>query len=125
MPIYEYRCGDCRKKTTVITLSVNETVEPVCSHCGSRTLTKLVSRVAVRKSEESRLESLADPSSLAGLDENDPKSVARWMKRMGQEMGEEGGEDLDEEIDKAMEEAAREKEAGEGGGDTGDEGEDL
>jgi putative FmdB family regulatory protein len=125
MPIYEYRCGDCRKKTTVITLSVNETVEPVCSHCGSRALTKLVSRVAVRKSEESRLESLADPSSLAGLDENDPKSVARWMKRMGQEMGEEGGEDLDEEIDKAMEEAAKEKEAGEGGGDTGDEGEDL
>src|SRR5512138_427220 len=114
MPIYEYRCADCRKKTTVITLSVKEAVDPVCSHCGGRSLTKLVSRVAVRKSEESRLEGLADPSSLAGLDENDPKSVARWMKKMGREMGEDAGEDFDGEVDQAMEEAAREKEAGEG-----------
>src|SRR5512143_1547599 len=112
MPIYEYRCADCRKKTTVITLSVNEAVDPVCSHCGRRHMTKLVSRVAIRKSEESRLESLADPSTLAGLDENDPQSVARWMKKMGREMGEEAGEDFDAEVDKAMEEAAREKEAG-------------
>jgi putative FmdB family regulatory protein len=125
MPIYEFRCADCRRKTTVITLSVRETFEPVCSHCGGRNLTKLVSRVAVRRSEESRLESLADPSSLAGLDENDPKSVALWMKKMGREMGEESGEDLDEEIDKVMEDAASEKEAGEDIGGAGDEGEDL
>jgi len=116
MPIYEYRCADCRKKTTVVTLAVGAAVEPVCQHCGGRSLTKLVSRVAVRRSEESRMESLADPSSLSGLDENDPKSVARWMKKMGREMGEEAGEDFDEEVDKAMEEAEREKTAGEDGG---------
>jgi putative FmdB family regulatory protein len=115
MPIYEYRCADCRKKTTVITLAVGAAVDPVCRHCGGRSMAKLVSRVAVRRSEESRLESLADPSSLAGLDENDPKSVAKWMKRMGREMGEEAGEDFDEEVEKAVEEAEREKEAGEGG----------
>ena len=116
MPIYEYRCADCRKKTTVVTLAVGAAVEPVCQHCGGRSLTKLVSRVAVRRSEESRMESLADPSSLSGLDENDPKSVARRMKKMGREMGEEAGEDFDEEVDKAMEEAEREKTAGEDGG---------
>ena len=121
MPIYEYRCADCRKKTTVVTLSVGAAVEPVCQHCGGRSLTKLVSRVAVRRSEESRMESLADPSSLSGLDENDPKSVARWMKKMGREMGEEAGEDFDEEVDKAMEEAEREKAAGEDGGLPGDD----
>ena len=97
-----------------MTLSVHAAVDPVCSHCGGRALTKLVSRVAVRRSEESRLESLSDPSSLAGLDENDPKSVARWMKRMGKEMGDESGEDFDEEVDKAMEEAEKEKDAGAG-----------
>jgi len=117
MPIYEYRCADCRKKTTVVTLAVSAAVDPVCSHCGGRNLTKLVSRVAVRKSEESRLEGLADPSSLSGLDENDPKSVARWMKRMGKEMGEEAGEDFEEEVDKAMEDAGRDGETGEGGDD--------
>lgn len=125
MPIYEYRCADCRKKTTVVTLSVGAAVEPVCQHCGGRSMTKLVSRVAVRKSEESRLESLADPSSLGGLDENDPKSVARWMKKMGKEMGEEAGEDFDEEVDKAMEEAKRDKGAGTGDDLGGSSDEDL
>ncbi|MGB8957894.1 MAG: zinc ribbon domain-containing protein [Candidatus Aminicenantales bacterium] len=117
MPVYEYRCADCRKKTTVVTLAVSAAVDPVCSHCGGRKMTKLVSRVAIGKSEESRLESLADPSSLAGLDEDDPKSVARWVKKMGREMGEESGENFDEEVDKAMEEAEREKAPGEGGSD--------
>lgn len=121
MPIYEFRCADCGRKTTVVTLSVGAAVDPVCRHCGGRSMTKLVSRVAVRRSEESRLESLADPSSLAGLDENDPKSVAKWMKRMGREMGEEAGEDFDEEVEKAVEEAEREKAAGEGTGPAGDD----
>jgi putative FmdB family regulatory protein len=125
MPIYEYRCADCRKKTTVVTLSVSAAVDPVCSHCGGRNLVKLVSRVAVRKSDESRLESLADPSALTGLDENDPKSVARWMKKLGREMGEEAGEDFDAEVDKAMEEAERDKEAGADGALGGGDGEDL
>lgn len=50
------------------------------------------------------MESLADPSSLAGLDENDPKSVARWAKKMGQEMGEDLGEDWDQMVDEMLEE---------------------
>jgi putative FmdB family regulatory protein len=117
MPIYEYRCADCRRKTTVVTLAVSVAVDPVCGHCGGRNLAKLVSRVAVRKSEESRLEGMADPSALSGLDESDPKSVARWMKKMGREMGEEAGEGFDEEVDKAMEDAERDTEAGGEGGD--------
>jgi len=125
MPIYEYRCGACGRKTTVVTLSVKAAVEPRCRHCGGADLRKLVSRVAVRRSEESRLESLADPSSLAGLDESDPKSVAKWMKRMGREMGEEAGEDFDEEVDQAMEEAAREGPAGAGDDFDGGGGEEL
>jgi hypothetical protein len=67
-------------------------------------MTRLISRVARVRSEESRLESLADPSKLGGLDENDPASMARWMKRMGKEMGEDLGEDVDSMVDQAMEE---------------------
>ncbi len=115
MPIYEYRCRDCGKKSSFVTLSVKSVSTPKCRKCGGANLAKLVSRVAVSRSEESRLESLADPSKLAGLDENDPKSMARWMKRMGKEMGEEMGEDFDQSIEEAMEEA----EKGEEGMDTG------
>ena len=40
------------------------------------------------------------PSNLSGLDESDPRAMARWMRKMGKEMGEElGGEDFDEMID--------------------------
>jgi hypothetical protein len=48
------------------------------------------------------MESLADPSSLAGLDENDPKSVTRLMKKMGREMGEDLGDDFDQAVEDEM-----------------------
>ena len=63
-----------------------------------------MSRFASPKSEEARLESLADPSHLSGLDENDPQSMARFMKKMGQEMG----EDLGDDVESAMEEGQQE-----------------
>jgi len=67
-------------------------------------MTKILSRVRVIRSEESRMESLADPSKWGGLDENDPKSMARWMKKMGKELGEDMGEDVDQMVEEAMEE---------------------
>ncbi|HEX9016090.1 MAG TPA: zinc ribbon domain-containing protein [Chloroflexota bacterium] len=100
MPIYEYRCHGCRKRVSVFFRSFNAISEPVCPECGSRDLTKLVSRVAVMKSEESRLEELSDPSSMSGLDENDPKSIAKWAKKMGSAMGEDLGPEYDEMIDR-------------------------
>jgi len=106
MPIYEYRCRTCGKKSTYVTLSVKAALEPACRSCGSRDVVKLVSRVSISRSEESRMESLADPSKLSGVDENDPKSLARWMKKMGKEMG----GDLDESIDEAMEQGEGEGE---------------
>ncbi len=117
MPIYEYRCRDCRRRSQILTLRVSEKVDEVCQHCGSRKLDRLMSRFAMPRSEESRLDSLADPSSFGDVDENDPRSVARWMRRMGREMGEEmGGEDFDEMVDSIE---SGEGDPGEGGDDVG------
>lgn len=58
-----------------------------------------MSRFASPKSEEARLESLADPNALAGLDENDPESMARFMKKMGDEMGEDLGDEMAESLE--------------------------
>ena len=44
------------------------------------------------------MEALANPSHLGDLDEQDPKSMARFMKKMGREMGEDLGDDFDEAI---------------------------
>ncbi len=103
-------------------LVLSASFHPVCKFCKGEDLEQLFSRFATPKSEESRLESLADPSSLSGLDENDPGSVARWMKKMGKELGEDfGGEDIDQIAEEAAQEAAGGGETGNGGGSSSDE----
>lgn len=116
MPIYEYRCRACGKRSEFITFRISETVSGVCQHCGSDQTQRIPSRVRVRLSEETRLERLADPSRFAGLDENDPKSMARFMKTMTQEMGDDLGEDMDVDamVEEAMEEEAKGKSLGSG-----------
>jgi hypothetical protein len=63
-----------------------------------------MSRFATVKSEEARLESLADPASAGDLDEEDPASVARFMKKMGREFGDDLGDDFEAAVDEAMDE---------------------
>ena len=94
MPLYEYRCLDCKKRSTILVMSLAHQAPAACSHCTSARVERILSRFASPKSEEARLEALADPGHLAGLDENDPKSMARFMKNMGEEMGEDLGDDV-------------------------------
>ncbi len=125
MPIYEYRCLDCGRKLSVFWRSRHD-VKPVsCRRCGSDRMVRIVSRVRLVRSEESRLDDLADEAMLADLDENDPRSLGRWMRRMSQELGEDLGPEFDEivgrleagespeEIEKSMPELADWAEGGE------------
>lgn len=104
MPIYEYRCDACGKISEFLLMRRDEAFAPQCKRCGSKKMTRILSKVRVIRSEESRLESLADPSKWGDLDEKDPKSVARMMKRLGKEFGEELGEEADQMVDEALEE---------------------
>ncbi len=72
-----------------------------------------MSRFATVKSEEARLDALAGDASFGDLNEDDPGSVARFMKKMGREFGEDLGEDFDAAVDEAM----TESEGGDGEGD--------
>jgi putative FmdB family regulatory protein len=114
MPIYEYQCERCRKRTSVLTMRVSERVEAVCKHCGSARMRRLMSRFATPRSEESRMDALSNPSGFSDVDENDPKSIARALRKMGKEMGDEmGGPEFDEAVDQL-----------ESGGDLDDGGDD-
>jgi hypothetical protein len=46
------------------------------------------------------LESLSDPSGLGDVDENDPRSMAKMMRRMGNELGEDMGPEFNETINR-------------------------
>ena len=63
-------------------------------------MTRVFSPFGIGHTEDDRLEKLADPSLLEGVDESDPRSLARWMRRMGREIGEEMPEELDEICDR-------------------------
>ncbi len=102
MPIYEYYCEACKKTSSFLFLRSSEEIVPFCKTCKSTDVRRVLSRVAVLKTDEQRMESLLDPGKLGGLDENDPRSVERLMKRMGSELGDELGEGFDEEMEAAL-----------------------
>src|SRR5919199_1142301 len=111
MPIYEYRCGNCRRRVSVFFRSFSSVGDAVCPRCGSAELTRLVSRVAVhRSSGGGDGEDFGDGDDefggmLDGLDENDPRAMAHALRRMSEESG--------EPIEPEMEEALGRLEAGE------------
>ena len=130
MPIYEYFCQDCKRRVSLLwqTFADAESRDPICPRCSGKNLRRLISRVAVVRSEESRIDSVADPSSLGDLDENDPKSLARWMRKMANETGEDLGPEFNEVIGRleaGEDPESIEKSMPDLSGDSGDSGDDF
>jgi len=99
MPVYEYVCRACgRRARLFMTFAEYDRATPVCPHCGRAELRRRVSRVAIARSESSRLDSLMDDRALAGLDEDDPRAMGQMMRRMSDELGEDMGGDFDEVV---------------------------
>lgn len=100
MPLYDYVCLDCKQRFDIFfTYAEYGSKLVACSHCQSANVRRRLPRVRVAKSEQSRMESLADPSALAGL-EDDPKAMAAMMRKMGSEMGEELPPEFDDVVDR-------------------------
>jgi putative FmdB family regulatory protein len=132
MPLYEFRCQNCHNRVSLQLSYAEYGVKAVtCPVCGSTALKRLIGRVRMAKSEDRRLDDMSDPAFLGDVDEEDPKSLARAMKKMGQEMGEdlppefgeitdrlESGEDP-EAIEKSMPELGAGMDEGGGGMDDG------
>lgn len=101
MPIYEYLCSQCGRRTSLLVLSRESTEAPRCRACGSAEVARVPSRFATPRSEEARVERLMDPARLGGLDPENPQDAARAVREWGREMGEEG-----EELEEMAEELA-------------------
>ena len=94
MPVYEFRCNDCGRKVTLTykTYAEYDAAMHTCPRCHSTNLTRLISRVAIRRSSIARLMSDdADDSVLDDFDESDPRAMGRLLREMSEEMGEDMG----------------------------------
>ena len=103
MPIYEYFCFDCKKRVSVLFRSMAEAEggASACPECAGTRLRRLMSRLRVLRSEENRIESMAEDSSLlSGLEEEDPRALAHFMRKMSDETGEPLDDELTEVVDR-------------------------
>ena len=72
MPTYDFVCLNCGQRFDVfLSYSKYGSTRVRCAHCSSHNVRRRMTKVRVAKSEDSRMESLADDTALDGL-ENDP-----------------------------------------------------
>jgi len=100
MPFYTYVCRDCRRKFDVF-MSYSEYGQKTvaCKYCKSENVSRTINKVRMLRSDESRMENLADPENLDGLDE-DPRALGKMMRKMSREVGEEMPPEFDEVVDR-------------------------
>lgn len=104
MPLYDYLCLDCHRRFEIyMSYAEYGTRSVQCPHCQSLHVRRRLPRVRLARSEEDRIESLADdfsdPSALEGLEE-DPRAMGRFMRKMSQELGEEMPPEFDEVVER-------------------------
>ena len=101
MPTYDFICNNCHQRFEVFQTFAEYGKVPVsCTHCGSKDVRRRMTKVRIAKSEETRMESMADDfSGFEGL-EDDPQAMGQMMRKMGQEMGEDLPPEFDEVVDR-------------------------
>ncbi|TAK12412.1 MAG: zinc ribbon domain-containing protein [Anaerolineae bacterium] len=100
MPNYLYICQDCGKRfSRFLTYDEYEKAVVQCAYCKSANVLRRIGRVRFARSEDSRMDSMADMGDLAGLDD-DPKAMAKMFRQMSGEMGEDLGPEFNEVVDR-------------------------
>jgi putative FmdB family regulatory protein len=121
MPLFEYECRACGKRFTFLAGVISDNADAKCPRCNSAELRKLMSRFTRGRSDDARMDALADK--LEGSDMDDPAALRRFAREMGREVGAETGEDMSDEMEALIEaEANGEDEGGFGGPTGGDDG---
>ena len=101
MPTYDFICNNCEKRFDVfLTFSEYGKKAVHCVHCQSGNVRRRMTKVRIARTEESRIESVAnDFSGFEGI-EDDPKALGQMMRKMGSEMGEDLPPEFDDVVDR-------------------------
>ncbi len=100
MPTYRYHCLSCKKRFELFMTFQEYGLKPVaCPACGSEKVERRIERIRVLKDDAARLARMADPESLARIDD-DPKALGKMMREMESGLGEKMGSEFDEVVDR-------------------------
>jgi len=101
MPTYDFICNNCNERFDVfLTFAEYGKKKVSCIHCNSKDVRRRMTKVRIAKSEDSRMESMADDfSGFEGMDD-DPKVMGQMMRKMGREMGEDLPPEFDDVVDR-------------------------
>lgn len=104
MPIYEFVCRACNKRSSFFIRSMNQSFSPVCPACGGTDLTRAISTFAHHKSIKTIHEESGEPTMNAPLEYyKDPRNIGRWTEKRFQDMGMEIPDSVKQTIDAARE----------------------
>jgi len=104
MPIYEFLCSICHRKTSFFVRSASTTLSPKCSMCGSTEVVRSVSSFAYHKSMQAIHEESGEPTMFSNPDYyKDPRNIGRWTEKRFNDMGMEMPSEIQEEIQAARE----------------------
>jgi putative FmdB family regulatory protein len=101
MPTYDFICNNCNQRFDVfLTYAEYGKKTVTCLHCSSKNVRRRMTKVRIAKTEETRMESMADDfSGFEGL-EDDPRAMGQMMRKMGREMGEDLPPEFDDVVDR-------------------------
>ena len=103
MPVYEFFCPECRKKSSFLVKSTSS-FEPKCSICGSTDVTRVISTFAYHKSLETIHEESGEPGMHTSPDYyKDPRNIGRWAEKKFKDMGMEMPSEVQRKIQAARE----------------------
>ncbi len=86
MPLYDYRCDSCGRKTNLFLSRIREVPPPSCPGCGAA-MVRCLSSFAYHRSEVTRLAEAGDPDKPGTDYYQDPRNIGRWAEKRFQEMG--------------------------------------
>lgn len=98
MPIFEFRCRACNKKFATLVGMTSDSGYVVCPACGSQEADKLISKFRQGRTEDDRLDDLADRLEQYG----EPESHSQ-MREMMREMGKAVDEDMSDDMEEMFE----------------------
>ena len=106
MPIYEYRCRACDRKSSTFTRSISDRLAPICSHCQSTDVQRTLSSFAHHRSLQSVHDEYGPPPGPGAPSMDyyqDPRNVGRYVEESFQKHGVEMPQSVRDTIDSARE----------------------